>query len=350
MPTARTRGVIAQRLHHDPDRVGEVDQQRLGRDLLDQLPVPDHRGDRPQRHREPAGAGRLLAEHAVLQRHLLVDRPRAFLPGTDRGEHEPGALDRRSWIRLAAHRERRRPIPRRTTGRARTSARAVHRPGRAARPRRARDRPAPRPTRAERTEPEPPSRAASSSRPAPFAHAAPSQAARSTMAVTSPAARCRNEAGSSGVTAPSRAARCHGTLADARGEQHDPARRQQLPQPHRHRPPRHLGRRSSRWRSPRSSPARGRPRASRRRPPDGGSLNPRCPLTPIPRIARSIPPRSSSCRSNEAHAPAARRRWGGGRRDGHRSPNGSRNDRAIQPNNDRPSSRPRRGTRRAGPP
>ena len=73
--------VIVQGLHHDPHRVREVDQERLRRDLLDQPAVADHRRDRPKRHREPAGSGRLLAEHAVFERHLLVDRSRRSCPG-----------------------------------------------------------------------------------------------------------------------------------------------------------------------------------------------------------------------------------------------------------------------------
>jgi hypothetical protein len=101
-----------QRLGDDTDRVREVHEERARRDLLDRSGVPEHRGDRPHRHREAAGAGRLLAEDAVLQRELLVVGPRAILPGADRGEDEPSVREGGARVGVAADLER--PAPRLT--------------------------------------------------------------------------------------------------------------------------------------------------------------------------------------------------------------------------------------------
>ena len=97
--------VVVQGLHHDPDGVREVHEQRVGRHLLDQPRVREHGGDRPKRHGEPAGARRLLPEHAVFERHLLVDGTGRLLPRPDRREDEPRAGDGRAGVGLAADRE-----------------------------------------------------------------------------------------------------------------------------------------------------------------------------------------------------------------------------------------------------
>ena len=102
--------VIVQGLHHDPDGVREVHEQRVGRHLLDQPRVREHGGDRPKRHGEPAGARRLLPEHAVFERHLLVDGAGRLLPRPDRREDEPRAGDGRAGVGLAADREPRAPL------------------------------------------------------------------------------------------------------------------------------------------------------------------------------------------------------------------------------------------------
>ena len=85
--------VIVQGLRDDPDRVREVHDQGVRGDLLDRARVLEHRGDRAHRHREAAGPGGLLPEDPVLQRQLFVERPRAFLARSDRGEHEARAAE-----------------------------------------------------------------------------------------------------------------------------------------------------------------------------------------------------------------------------------------------------------------
>ena len=102
--------VVVQRLHHDPHGIGEVHEQRVGRHLFDQPRVVEHGGDRPKRHGEPAGARRLLPEHAVLERYLLVDGAGRLLSGTDRREDEPRTGEGRARIGLAADREPRAPL------------------------------------------------------------------------------------------------------------------------------------------------------------------------------------------------------------------------------------------------
>ena len=128
-------------------------------------------------------------------------------------------------------------------------------------------------------------------------------AARSTTTVTSPSAVCRKDAGTDGPTGPSSNRCTIARFAQARHDEHDRARREQRAQADRDRPRGHVGDVAP-VPSVRLDRHRGEvDRASwRRSPPTGGSLNPRCPFEPRPRIARSSPPRAQQLRSNVAQA------------------------------------------------
>ncbi len=104
-PTTRTEVWSHDGLRHDPDGVREADQERVGSDLLDQPGMGEHRRDRPHRHREPAGAGRLLTEHTEGERDLLVDDASGLLGGPDRRVDEGRPRDRGASIGVGAHRE-----------------------------------------------------------------------------------------------------------------------------------------------------------------------------------------------------------------------------------------------------
>ena len=77
----------------DPDRVGEVDDPRGG-----QGPLPcsfgdvEHDRDGAERLGEPAGAGGLLADAAVLQRPGLVALPGRLAADPQLQQHGPGAV------------------------------------------------------------------------------------------------------------------------------------------------------------------------------------------------------------------------------------------------------------------
>ena len=83
-----------QRLGHDPDRVGEVDDPGAGRGApAGQLGQLEHERDGPQRLGEAAGTGRLLADDAEARRHRLVGQPGGLAADAELDEHEIGAID-----------------------------------------------------------------------------------------------------------------------------------------------------------------------------------------------------------------------------------------------------------------
>ena len=86
---------VHERLGHDPDRVGEVDDPGVGRaapaDVLGQ--VQDD-GDRPQCLGEAARSGRLLADAAEPMGQGLVDEADRLAADPELDEHERGPVDR----------------------------------------------------------------------------------------------------------------------------------------------------------------------------------------------------------------------------------------------------------------
>ncbi len=85
---------INQRLGHDPDRVGEVDDPGIRRAAAsrDLGQVEDDRYG-AQRLGQAAGAGRLLADGAEADRNRLVQEPRRLPADAELDQHEAGAVD-----------------------------------------------------------------------------------------------------------------------------------------------------------------------------------------------------------------------------------------------------------------
>ena len=91
----RPVAVVEQRLGDDPDRVREVDdpgaRRRAPVDLLGDV-EDDRHG--PERLREAAGAGRLLADRAEPRRQRLVDEAGRLAADAELDEDEVGAVER----------------------------------------------------------------------------------------------------------------------------------------------------------------------------------------------------------------------------------------------------------------
>ena len=87
--------VVEQRAGHDPDRVGEVDDPRIGRGAATHL-IGDVEHDRhgAQSLGEASGAGGLLADAAASQRDGLVEVPCRLTTDAQLQQHEVGAVDR----------------------------------------------------------------------------------------------------------------------------------------------------------------------------------------------------------------------------------------------------------------
>ena len=85
---------IDQRLGHDPDRVGEVDDPGVRRAALrrDLGQVEDDRYG-PHRLGQAPGTGRLLADRAEADRNRLVQEPRRLPADAELDQHEAGAVD-----------------------------------------------------------------------------------------------------------------------------------------------------------------------------------------------------------------------------------------------------------------
>ena len=87
--------LIHQRLRDQPGGVGEVHEPRAGRAALGrQLGELQHHRHRPQRLREPAGAGRLLADATEPERDRLVPVAGLVPAHPELHDHEVGAVDR----------------------------------------------------------------------------------------------------------------------------------------------------------------------------------------------------------------------------------------------------------------
>ena len=91
----RPVAVIEQRLGDDPDRVREVDDP-VARGREPRRALRDVEDDRhgPERLREAAGAGRLLADRAEPRWQRLVDEARRLAADPELDEHEVGAIER----------------------------------------------------------------------------------------------------------------------------------------------------------------------------------------------------------------------------------------------------------------
>ena len=87
--------VVEQGLHHDADRVGEVDQPGAIRGApLGLLRDVEHHRDRAQRFGETAGSGCLLADAAELEGQRLVDQARCLAADPQLDDDEVGAVQR----------------------------------------------------------------------------------------------------------------------------------------------------------------------------------------------------------------------------------------------------------------
>ncbi len=85
---------VEQRPGDDPDRVGEVDDPRVGGGpLAGPLGDVEHYRDRAQRLGEPAGARRLLADAAAIQRPGLVPVPRGLPADPQLQQHRTRAVE-----------------------------------------------------------------------------------------------------------------------------------------------------------------------------------------------------------------------------------------------------------------
>ena len=93
---------IEQRARDDPDRIREVDDPGSRRRELP-YPVRDrqHHRHRPESLREPAGAGRLLADAAARERDGLVREARLLAADANLDQDEVGAVERA--IQVAGH-------------------------------------------------------------------------------------------------------------------------------------------------------------------------------------------------------------------------------------------------------
>ncbi len=91
----RAMAGVEQRAGDDPDRIGEVDDPCVvGGELARALRDSQHDRHRPHRLREPAGAGRLLADAAARGRDRLVAQPRCLAADADLDQHRVGAVQR----------------------------------------------------------------------------------------------------------------------------------------------------------------------------------------------------------------------------------------------------------------
>ena len=85
---------IDERLRHDADRVGEIDDPCVRRTApTRQLGQIQHHGHRPQRLREPARAGGLLADRPEAKGERLIGEPRRLTADAKLDEDEAGAVD-----------------------------------------------------------------------------------------------------------------------------------------------------------------------------------------------------------------------------------------------------------------
>ena len=90
--------VAQHRLHgfgDDAGGIGEVHQVRLRRQLLDQPGDLHHHRHGPDRVRQTARTGGLLADHAEVERDVLVTAATFQTADPDGGEDEVAALDGR---------------------------------------------------------------------------------------------------------------------------------------------------------------------------------------------------------------------------------------------------------------
>ena len=94
MPTTRSPSTCCAASVTMPAGLVKLISHAFGRSFGDRLGELDHRRDRAEREADPAGAGRLLPEHADRERDRLVDHPALEPADADRGEDEVGALDR----------------------------------------------------------------------------------------------------------------------------------------------------------------------------------------------------------------------------------------------------------------
>ena len=102
---------VEQRARDDPDRVGEVDDPRVGPgQLAHALGDLEHDRHGAHRLREPARAGRLLADAAARQRSGLVAQPGSLAADADLDEDEVGALDRLRRARRRVESSPRNPL------------------------------------------------------------------------------------------------------------------------------------------------------------------------------------------------------------------------------------------------
>jgi hypothetical protein len=86
---------VEQRAGHDPHRVREVDDPRVGRRMLaDLLRDLEHDRHRPQRLGEPPRARRLLTDAAELERDRLVEQPLGLASDPDLDDDGICALHR----------------------------------------------------------------------------------------------------------------------------------------------------------------------------------------------------------------------------------------------------------------
>ena len=96
---------VEQRARDDPDRVREVDDPGVvRRQRAHALGDLEHDRHGPQRLREAAGAGRLLADAAAGERDRLVAQPRRLTADADLDQHGVGAVDRA--VEIVGHLER----------------------------------------------------------------------------------------------------------------------------------------------------------------------------------------------------------------------------------------------------
>ena len=76
-----------------PGRVGENEQPCIRRQFANQAHIIEHDRDGSHGHGETAWPGGLLAEHTVLEWHLLIDYPRFHQPYTKGKYDEIGTLN-----------------------------------------------------------------------------------------------------------------------------------------------------------------------------------------------------------------------------------------------------------------
>ena len=85
---------IEERPRDDPDGVREVDDPgAVGRELARPVGDREDNGNRAQRLRQAARAGRLLADAAARERDRLVGEPRLLAADADLDEDEVGAVE-----------------------------------------------------------------------------------------------------------------------------------------------------------------------------------------------------------------------------------------------------------------